>query len=232
MEFLRRNVIGLLALFVALGGTAAAVSGQQDGAAGATAGAPGAKATAAPVAQAAKNKRKKKKVKTVAGPQGPPGKDGASGGAGPSMLLSSGPPVVLAADINGVPTGLAYLPLSGSANSGSPDDVTQVIPQDVTITSIVGVVKTTVSTSFPATVKAQLYVGSGFSTPVAVAGGSCSTQEIPGLTSAGHVAPMSCTGLSIPLTVGDRAYIELTVSFNPTAADSIAVRPSISLGTR
>ncbi len=102
--WLRANVLGLVAIFLALNGTAVAVQVAKDSGMG-----KGAKAGAA-------KKKKKKKVKVIAGPPGP---QGPQGPAGTSGSPDTGPQILAKlAPVDGSGSGLDADQLDGqSANA-------------------------------------------------------------------------------------------------------------------
>jgi hypothetical protein len=214
MNFVRRHAIGLLALFVALGGTAAAVTGGDQ--------------KPQPSAQIAK--KKKKKIKVIPGPpgpQGPKGENGTNGtngdDGGPGLPGAPGPSLFTASGVtqpgtsNGLPTNGAYLPLSGytASNVTSPLPVAQSLPSDVTLTGLNGraILGTAETFASPTTVTAQLLsstAASGFF--IVVPGSACqATPSLAGPQPIGTVITFSCTGLSIALPAGNTVATQIGI---------------------
>jgi hypothetical protein len=249
MSFVRTHAIGLLALFVALSGTAVAVS-DRAGSAGDTA------AQVAKKGEKGKNEKKKKKRGPrgrpgPAGPQGPQGpqglpgsdgNDGAPGAAGPALFTSSGPTQV----VDGPAQSVALLPLSGAftnpVNRSQPPATipldspgVSVVPANLTLTSIVGEAVTQTAVIIPgsATLIATLYSAPGGSaTLTPIPGSTCLAIPAPTFTGAvpiGTIVQFNCTGLAIPVTAGSVAVLVISLDSggSPTSMD---LRTTIGIG--
>jgi hypothetical protein len=235
MNFARRNAIGLLALFVALGGTAAAVTGGGD--------------QKQPSAQIAKKKKAKRGPAGPAGPQGlqgpkgdngapgTPGNDGDTGPAGPSLFTSSGLGTVTT-DVLGLPSQRDYLPLSGVANSVTTGaDVAQVIPANLTLKGIeISSVNQAAADTLGSivTVEAQVFTApAGSTTATPLAGAICDAAPVlSGAVPSGAVVFAGCHSLSIPLLQGSTGYVEVSI-FAAAAgtAHSLSLRTTVGLET-
>jgi hypothetical protein len=125
---------------------------------------------------------------------------------------------------------VTLLPLSGqlSANNTDADGATQVVPGNVTITSLRGrIVNRTIQALVGTTivVTATLFHGSGGG-PLLPALSCDAIPFFTGIVAPGTVAEFVCTGASIPFVAGDTGYIQLSA-----ATDALVPPTLISLWT-
>jgi hypothetical protein len=243
-ELLRRHVVGLLALFVALGGTAVAVTSDP------------AENGPTPSAETAKKKKAKKGRRGPQGPPGPqgaqgvpgqpgqdgaagaPGSNGSTGSAGPG-LFSGSAPTFIQNDVAGAPFENALVPFSGTLDGtvqifeGSFDFGDEpgvgAVSENLTITALVGssTLKAGASPANPITVTAQVHTAPLTSNVMSPAGPPCAaTPSLAGPLPIGTVISFNCSGLSIPITPG-KAVIVVKASAPPGPPSPLDLQTTI-----
>jgi BclB C-terminal domain-containing protein len=165
------------------------------------------------------------------GPQGDPGPAGPAGGGSIVYAASSGEPVEPTTIVGGLPNQVAVLPLdgdqAGSAElTGGALDLTggsgqvvpaQTFPTNETIETMTVFTSTTAALSLvgtTVTVTAQLYTSSTPNNTFSPVPGASVTAAPPlsGVVSIGTVSSGMTTGLSIPVTVGTRGVIVISIT--------------------
>jgi hypothetical protein len=159
------------------------------------------------------------------GVTGPTGAIGQQGQTGPTMLIAGGPAFVNT-DGTGAAKEVSFLPLSGqilqSVNSvegvQSPsvgaEQVTQLIPTDLTITGMRGQLypRTFFGTGpqTTITITAQLFHGSGLSLPTPTGLSCTAAPALSGPVEFEPIASFDCAGPSVPFAAGDTGYIKVS----------------------